>query len=694
MKGNEKKTSLKTKTIIPLIVILVLVVGSIVPFMQNQLAGIRERQVRDLVLAKQGEINRAVSRGAQDAIEKASLFSRLPDVQAAYMLALSGKIDDETDAKVQAARIFLREKLAPAIKGFEQAAGVPMQLHFHLPNGRSLLRAWRSKQIQRHGVWMDVSDDLTGFRPMVVEVNKSGNSVSGIEVGQGGFVIRGVLPVFDAADRQTGSVEMLSDLDAIFKASIDEGQSIHLYMNTELLSVATALADPEKNPLLGEQFVWVSGTGNEESRSLIGADLLENGRTALTLSRSGENTAAAFPVTDYHGAQIGVIALVIDTTVIDTLIARVYLVLAFMGIITICFISLAAFMVLTRTVSLPLARITRHLDVLASGDFTIILAKTDLARTDEIGQAAHALDKLKNQLRTIMADMNGHSLILAASATELSAISSQAEAGVRTMSERTSTVAAAAEESSTNTDSVAAAMQQASANLLSVAGATEEMSATIGEIAANSEKARAISGDAGLQAAAVSALMKQLGQSAREIGKVTETITGISTQTNLLALNATIEAARAGAAGKGFAVVANEIKELAKQTAAATEDIKTRISGVQTSTASAIGDIEKITGVIAEVGYIVSGIATAIEQQSSVTRDVAGNVAQASAGVNEANERVTQTAAVSRSMATDIAGVNAAAGDIRAAGGQILTSATELSKLAEQLKTLVSQFKV
>jgi methyl-accepting chemotaxis protein len=262
------------------------------------------------------------------------------------------------------------------------------------------------------------------------------------------------------------------------------------------------------------------------------------------------------------------------------------------------------------------------------------------------------------------------------------------------MSGRTATVAAAAEESSANTLSVAASMEQASINLSSVASATEEMSATIGEISASSERARAISADAGAQATAVSALMTRLGQAAQEIGKVTEVITDISSQTNLLALNATIEAARAGAAGKGFAVVANEIKELAKQTAAATEDIKGKIGGVQNSAGSAISDIQKITGVIAEVGHLVAGIATAIEEQAAVTRDVAGNIAQASAGVQEANERVAQTASVSKTMAQDIAGVDAAAGDIRSGGEQVQSSAAELSRLAEQLTSLVGQFTV
>jgi methyl-accepting chemotaxis protein len=188
--------------------------------------------------------------------------------------------------------------------------------------------------------------------------------------------------------------------------------------------------------------------------------------------------------------------------------------------------------------------------------------------------------------------------------------------------------------------------------------------------------------------------MQKLGQAAQEIGNVTETITNISAQTNLLALNATIEAARAGTAGKGFAVVANEIKELAKQTAEATKDIKARIAGIQGSTGSAIGDIDQITTVIREVGVIVSSIAAAIEEQATVTKDVAGNIAQASEGVREANERVSQTAEVSKSIARDIAGVNTAVTDIRQGGEQVQAAAAELSKLAEQLGAQVAQFKL
>ena len=132
----------------------------------------------------------------------------------------------------------------------------------------------------------------------------------------------------------------------------------------------------------------------------------------------------------------------------------------------------------------------------------------------------------------------------------------------------------------------------------------------------------------------------------REIGKVTETISEISSQTNLLALNATIEAARAGAAGKGFAVVAGEIKALAQQTATATEDIKSRISGVQNSTSSGIAEIEKISRVIFEVSDIVGSIAAAIEEQTVSTKDIARNIAEASFGVNDVNERIAQSSEV------------------------------------------------
>lgn len=346
--------------------------------------------------------------------------------------------------------------------------------------------------------------------------------------------------------------------------------------------------------------------------------------------------------------------------------------------------------VLTRSIVRPVGEGVEFAAGMARGDMTQTLK---IEQKDEIGQLARALNEMGTSIRQMVGEINGGVQMLASSSTELSAISGEMASGVMSISDRTSTVAAASEESSANTASVAAGMEQMTANLTSVASATEQMSATIGEIASNSEKARAISGEATQQAQMVSTMMKDLGRAAQEIGQVTETISSISAQTNLLALNATIEAARAGAAGKGFAVVANEIKELAQQTAAATEDIKGKISGIQASTGGAIGDIEKIAQVIKQVGEIVATIAVAIEEQSVVTRDVASNIAQASTGVRDSNERVAQTAKVSHSIAQDIAQVNMTIGDISRGGEQVRMSAGELSHLAEQLKEMVGRFR-
>jgi methyl-accepting chemotaxis protein len=247
---------------------------------------------------------------------------------------------------------------------------------------------------------------------------------------------------------------------------------------------------------------------------------------------------------------------------------------------------------------------------------------------------------------------------------------------------------------SANSVSVAAGMEEASTNLTTMAAATEEMTSTIGEIAANSEKARTITLEASQQAGRVTELMQELSHAAQAIGKVTETITTISDQTKLLALNATIEAARAGAAGKGFAVVAHEIKELARQTADATEDIKGKVGGIQSSTSGTLEDLNKISGVIGQVSEIVNTIAAAIEEQSAVTKDIAKNVTEATAGVKDANHRVAEISTVSRSVANDIATVSQAANDVATGGEQVLTSAGQLSQLAGELQRNISRFKL
>ncbi len=350
-----------------------------------------------------------------------------------------------------------------------------------------------------------------------------------------------------------------------------------------------------------------------------------------------------------------------------------------------------AALMITRGIVNPITKGVDFATKMSDGDLTQSLI---LDQKDEVGILAKTLNSMGSNLRQMFKDIAGGVETLSSSSTELSAISQQMSSGAEQTSGKSNTVASAAEEMSANMTTVAAAAEQASTNADVIASSAEEMTATINEIAQNTEKARTISGDAVSQTTSVSERVGSLGNAAQEISKVTETITEISEQTNLLALNATIEAARAGEAGKGFAVVANEIKELARQTAEATGEIKSRIDAIQDSTSSAITDIEQIPQVINDVNELVSTIATAVEEQSVTTKEIASNVAQASQGMQDVTENVTQSSGVAGDIAKDISEVNQAAAEMSNSSSQVNISADELSKLAEKLKEMVAKFKV
>jgi methyl-accepting chemotaxis protein len=354
-------------------------------------------------------------------------------------------------------------------------------------------------------------------------------------------------------------------------------------------------------------------------------------------------------------------------------------------------IGIIAAFVITRSITGPVQKIVRFVEVLAGGDFT---SKMETDSEDEIGKMSRALGKTVGELGAMIKQVVSGVNTLSASSTELSAVSAQLSANAESASTRSTGVAAAAEEMSTNMSSVSAAMEQSASNVGMVATATEEMSSTVKEIAENAAKAKDISERAVDQSQKTSDKMNELGSAANKIGKVTEAITEISEQTNLLALNATIEAARAGEAGKGFAVVANEIKELAKQTAAATVDIKNQIEEMQQTTTGTIVDIKNITEVINQINEIITTIATAVEQQSAATSEISENIAQASAGITEVNENVAQTSVAIGDVTRDIGEISKTSEEVTQGSHNVKESATELSRLAEQLDGLVRRFKV
>ncbi|MBN1847918.1 MAG: methyl-accepting chemotaxis protein [Deltaproteobacteria bacterium] len=348
---------------------------------------------------------------------------------------------------------------------------------------------------------------------------------------------------------------------------------------------------------------------------------------------------------------------------------------------------------LTRLIIQPIKVVVDRVTDISEGEGDLTVRLDDKGK-NEMGELAKGFNKFIDKLQTMIRNIAGTADSLNKSSSDLSELSQQTSDGTGQVSSKVNMVAAAVEEMSSNMDSVAAAMEEASTNVNIVASSVEEMTSTINEIAQNSEKARSITGEAVSRAQKASGKVDELGNAAQDIGKVTETITEISEQTNLLALNATIEAARAGEAGKGFAVVANEIKELARQTADATQEIKQKIEGIQNSTAGTVSEIEQISKVIDEVNEIVTTIATAIEEQSVTTKEIANNVAYTSSGIQEVNENVSQSSAVSTEIAKDLSDINQATGEMSNSSAQINLSSKDLSQLAEELKQMVNKFKI
>ncbi|CAG35197.1 methyl-accepting chemotaxis protein [Desulfotalea psychrophila] len=354
-------------------------------------------------------------------------------------------------------------------------------------------------------------------------------------------------------------------------------------------------------------------------------------------------------------------------------------------------IGLVAALLITRSITGPVGKMMDYVDVLASGDFSSHL---DIAQEDEIGRMAHALNRMVAGLGTMIKEIVEDISALASASTELSAVSAQLSGNAENTSSRAINVASAAEQMSVNMSSVSAAMEQSAGNVGMVATATEEMTATVNEIAQNAAKAKNISEQAVQQSIDTSSNMGALGAAANKIGRVTETITEISEQTNLLALNATIEAARAGDAGKGFAVVANEIKDLAKQTAEATVDIRHQIEEMQKTTTGSITGIETITEVITEVNEVIYSIATAVEEQSAVSSEIAENIVQASSGIVEVSGNVAESSTASREVTAEITIIRSDSEEINQGSRNVKENAIELSMLAEGLARLVSRFKV
>jgi methyl-accepting chemotaxis protein len=319
---------------------------------------------------------------------------------------------------------------------------------------------------------------------------------------------------------------------------------------------------------------------------------------------------------------------------------------------------------LSRRISAATQSILVRAEAIAAGDLTREELKTQ--GDDELGDLTKAINQMQSSLRTLIQSMRSTAEQVAAASEELSATSQQ--------------ITANSEETTAQAKVVSEAGNQVNINLQTLASGSEEMSTTIGEIAKNATEAARVAGEAVEAAESANQTVSRLGDSSIEIAKVIEVITSIAQQTNLLALNATIEAARAGEAGKGFAVVANEVKELAKQTAKATEEIKQKITVIRENTGGAVGAIGGIREVIGKISHISTVIATAVEEQSATTSEMTRNVTEAARGASTISDNIKGVADAAQNTSTNV--------------GEAQTATEQLARMSNQLRELVGGFKV
>jgi len=343
--------------------------------------------------------------------------------------------------------------------------------------------------------------------------------------------------------------------------------------------------------------------------------------------------------------------------------------------------------------------VSQVLNLAAEGDLTQVY---EVGKSEEdtkevhstFSEIASAVNGMCSNLREVIGGVAKNAETLNSTSTELSTTADQLAHGAGETTNQSATVSSAAEEMSINMNNMAASTEEMTTNIKTVATAVEEMTSSIAEIAKNADQASSVAGNAASLAESSNKTIGQLGSAADEIGKVIEVIQDIAEQTNLLALNATIEAARAGDAGKGFAVVATEVKELAKQTADATEDIRNRIEGIQGSTQEVVTSIGEISEVISQVSNVSQTIAAAVEEQSVTTKEIARNVTQTSDAAMSISSGVAESASASQEITRSISEVDQAAKQTSVAAAQTQESGNALSNLAEDLQGLVSKFQV
>jgi methyl-accepting chemotaxis protein len=538
---------------------------------------------------------------------------------------------------------------------------------FTKPPGVTVFRAHRPDSF---------GDDVTSRRRMIAKLYRDNVTVTGIEPGQAALAIYGVTPLIKDG-KTIGAFDVGIAFTSQFVDRIKERFNVDMAIHQ--------IGDG-KVATLGASF---------ERKSLASAEELTRALAGEVVMRPDRLDGHAVEIylgqlRNFAGEPIAVVELVKDITGFRQSAAEVRLVLIAVILVALA-AAVAVALLVGRGMSLPIRRLKDVMARLSAGETDAEVPGRE--RADELGAMAQALDVFKdgmieadrlrrqNEADRLAAEAERTRLRLKMADDFEGSVSRVVQSVSQSAGEMTNTaqaLTASAGTTQTQSAAVAAASEQTSTNVQTVASAAEQLSASIAEIGRQASATSRVAGEVAEDGQHAESTIGNLTEAAARIGEIIQLIQGIAAQTNLLALNATIEAARAGDAGKGFAVVAAEVKQLANQTARATEEIQSQVAGIQAETGRAASAVRDMVARVTELRGVAASVSGAVEEQGAATEEIARNVQQAAAGTQE----------VSRTIAT----VSEAAQTTGSASARVLQAARDVADQSNRLKSEAERF--
>ncbi len=551
---------------------------------------------------------------AKRALSVASLFTKLPVVEEAYSIAFKGNIDDPNSEYSQQARDLLRNYFAPIIDGYTNYTGEKLlKLHFHLPNARSLVRLWRKGyQTKVNGKKVDISDDISLFRRTVVKVNTPPyNSVTGIEIGRGGLVIRGVVPITSAQGKHLGSVEVLFPFSEII-GDAEREKNFHyaVFMDYDKLTIAKSLQDPEKYPLIDKKYVMTNYSNLETVRKLIDYRVLDMGHRGVYTVNKGNYSTVCFPIKDFSNSTVGVFAFSFDLTKSIKTAAltkaklkkakEMFILITILTMFGVAAVGLIIIMLVVRKIVRPLSDFNLFLQDMASGSGDLT-RRIEVKTKDEVKELSRSFNTFVDRLKSMILKVKDTTQTTVLVRESLSAISEETLAAITEMTanikntresihglkESLGNASSSGENIKENIKELDEAIEvqynivrkavssinDMMSSIEHVGIITKERQDASRELVKHAEQGEDVIGSTIMA-------IREINDSINSIYDMVNIINNVASQTNILAMNAAIEAAHAGEAGKGFSVVADEIRKLAEDVSNESKEISSELEGI------------------------------------------------------------------------------------------------------------------